>query len=153
MSASIWVRDVPGRAAAGAGSHRVEVDVLDARHYCLLSGSLVDTPAGRQPVDCLKPGAHIWGFERGERIPTLIEKVYRADQAPAGLKGLRLHETVTLGENAWLFRQGQWIRAGQTDLPQVELLGPIYDLSTDTGNFFCHGVLIGHQDPDLSQAD
>ncbi|MEZ0373639.1 MAG: hypothetical protein ACAI44_31400 [Candidatus Sericytochromatia bacterium] len=126
----------------------MDVDEIPARHCCLQSGSLVDTPAGRQPVDCLRPGDHVWGFDRGERVSTLIEKIYRDERAPEGLMGRRLHDTVTVAGSVYLFWKDQWVRAEETDLPEVGLIGPIYDLSTDAGNYFCKGVLIGHLDPE-----
>lgn len=150
MTASIWVKDVPGRSLNGPSlSHQKrDVDQIPMRHCCLQSGSLVDTPAGRQPVDCLRPGDHVWGFERGERVPTMIVKVYKDDKAPEGLRGCKLHDTVTVASPVTLFWQDQWIQAEQTGLPEVGLQGPIYDLTTDTGNYFCKGILIGHREPE-----
>lgn len=146
MTASIWVKEVPGRSLPSLSAPRREVAQLSPQHCCLQSGTLVDTPAGRQPVNCLRLGDHVWGFERRARVPALILKICRDEQAPAPLRGRRLHPTVTVAESVWLFWQDQWMPAAQTGLPEVALEGPIYDLSTDTGNYFCNGMLLSHHD-------
>lgn len=87
---------------------------MPACHCCLLSGSLIDTPAGPLPVEALRPGDHVWGLAHDQKVPTRIRKIYRAERE------------------------------------RVE--GPVYDLRTDTDNFFCQGVLIGHCDGEQKAA-
>lgn len=119
---------------------------MPVRHCCLLSGSLIDTPAGRQPVDCLRPGDMIWGYEHDQKVPARVDKIYRAESAGDSTLGYRLSSAAVVAETACLYWQGHWVHPDQAALPPARFQGPVYDLQTTTGNFYCQGVLIGHPD-------
>lgn len=127
---------------------RIELAELPERHCCLQANSLIDTPVGPQRVDCLKLGDTVWGEEHGHQVPTRIIRIYRTETAPETMEGCRLNDKVTLGGCACLLWENHWRLAHELELPRTKLKGPIFDLMTDTGNYFYQGVLIAHREPD-----
>lgn len=129
-----------------------QVETLPERHCCLPADSLIETPVGPQRIDCLKPGDQVWGLAHGKRVPTRIIKHYRAEAGPGPLTGYRLYGRITLAACACLAWEGQWLLARDLDLPQVPLSGPLFDLQTNTDNYFCQGVLLSQHDPEAEHA-
>lgn len=125
-------------------SYRIYQQEMPLYHCCVVSGSLVDTPAGRQAVDGLRPGDKVWGVYQDLKIVTTIEKVYYAPQMPDTIEAYMLDETVVLAETAYILWEKHWVPLAKTDLPHQLLSKPVFDLKTACGNFLCHGVLVGH---------
>lgn len=146
MTAMITIRNPASAGRCRDCCQRLET--LPERHCCLPADSLIDTPVGPQRIDCLRPGDQVWGLSRGERVPTRIIKHYRAEAGTEPVAGYRLYGRVTLAACACLVSEQHLILASELDLPQVPLSGPLFDLQTDTGNYFCQGVLLSQQEPE-----
>lgn len=148
MNANIHLRQLSDITERGEyeGLYRL-YGVMPHRHCCLLAGSLIDTPAGLQPIDCLRPGDHVWGHAHDQKILAQVLRVHRGDQAPEGIQGFALRDTAVVAGLTSLCWQGRWVVAAEV-LEPAAFDGPVYDLETDTGNFYCRGVLSGHFEPD-----
>lgn len=107
---------------------------------CLATGSLIDTPTGQVAVEALIPGSLV--YDRNGHI-TEVQSVYRKETVLADLPGKRLPEGAEVTHNHSIFWQGQWQKAGQTDLPSVRIVGAVYDLKTQQGSYRSGTTVMG----------
>jgi hypothetical protein len=131
---------------------------------CLAAGTPVETEAGPVPVEHVRPGDRVWGYdpEARRRMLTAVELVSAARAAETVVLGGTLRVTA----NHPVYTQRGWLPAGdvrpddQMMSPRGELLaaGPIrktdglvavFDLTVGRPhNFFAGGFLVHNKDRD-----
>lgn len=113
---------------------------LLVHNKCLAQGSLIDTPGGPRPVEALRPGDVVYGDVDGARVSTRVIRVFEKRTEADGLPGKRLTPHVAVTNNH-LLQVGSEVReAGLTENPDEQISGPVYDLETETGNYFADGI-------------
>ena len=103
---------------------------------------MVDTPAGPKLVHSMRSGDQIWGSRNGVKVATTVTKVYSKRTLLKALPGRQVAETLLVTDNHILFEDGDQYQAGSMELPAVPVSGPVYDLATETGNYFASGRLL-----------
>lgn len=116
-------------------------DVL-VHNKCLQAGSLIATPLGLRAVETLQPGDQVWR-DAAQQVATTVTKVYRKDTILPTLPGKQLRADSAVTINHRLLWQGRWVKAADTDLPDVAIPGAVYDLETADGTYTSGGVLMG----------
>lgn len=125
--------------------------------YCIARGTPIETPKGPKPVEEIRSGDQVWGYDEARGEP-VVAKVTAASASSAS-------ETIKIGTlrvtaDHLVFANGQWKRAGELnaadrlltkDLKQhsVDLIEvvpgtvDVYDLTIDgPHNVFAGGVLV-----------
>ncbi len=120
---------------------------LLVHNKCLAPGTLIDTPSGPRAVETLKPGDVVWTQVAGQRVLTHITTVYQKDTVLPRLPGKVLAPGQVVTANHWLQYQGRWVQAGDTNLPDTQIVGTVYDLDTAVGTYLASGVLMGQPEP------
>jgi len=120
---------------------------LLVHNKCLAPGSLIDTPDGPRAVQTLKPGDEVWTESSGQKVLTRVTIVYQKDTVLPSLPGKILAPGQVVTHNHRIWHAGRWQRAGETDLPETRITGPVYDLATAAGTYLAGGVLMGEPPP------
>lgn len=107
---------------------------------CLAAGSLIDSPNGLLTVETLKPGDLVYSATGQE---TTVSKVFRKETIRPTLRGKVLPNGGAVTNNHRIYWQGQWQEAGQTDLKETSISGPVYDLETEVGTYRSGAVMMG----------
>lgn len=107
---------------------------------CLAQGTLINSPKGLIRVEELKPGDLVYSSEGHE---TMVSKVYRKETVLPVLPGKNLPEGGQVTNNHRIYWQGQWQSAGQTELKEALISGPVYDLETAAGSYRSGTVIMG----------
>lgn len=126
--------------------HYFAADVL-IHNKCLAAGARVDTPSGPVAVEALRPGQWVWGDERGERVATQVRAVYRKATILPNLPGKQLAPglAVTVNHEVGLgvgSGPQRFVPAGSLPATDVAIPGEVFDLETDTGNYYAAGRLL-----------
>lgn len=116
---------------------------LLVHNKCLAPGSLIDTPDGPRAVERLQPGDAVWTSVEGQKVLTRVTHVYQKDTVLPSLPGKILAPGQVVTHNHRIWHAGRWQRAGETDLPDTRIVGPVYDLATAAGTYLAAGVLMG----------
>lgn len=116
-------------------------DIL-VHNKCLARGSLVDTPHGAKPVQLLQPGDQVWGERNGQRVVTTVTRVFTKTTVLPALAGKHLAPDVRVTGNHRVRMGGTFVAASQTPAADEPIAGTVYDLETDTGNYFAGNMLL-----------
>jgi hypothetical protein len=112
---------------------------------CLAADSWVETRRGRVAVALVRPGDEVRALRAGQERWARVEAVFTKTTILASLPGRRVNSGLTVTDNHVLSAQGQ--PAGALGLPAVEVSGAVFDLETETGNYFAGGVLVEAANP------
>lgn len=127
-------------------------DVL-VHNKCLSSGSLVDTPAGPRPVENVAVGDVVYGMTAAGRMPTQITNLYVKDTMLPSLPGKRLGPNIAVTANHRIWTAAGYQSAGELPHPDEAISGTVYDLQTETGNYYAGGILMTASEAGLNRAE
>jgi hypothetical protein len=113
-------------------------DIL-VHNKCVMFGTLIDTPNGLARVENLKPGDIVYGTENGKKVETKILKAFEKEVI-VDIPGKILPNGEKVTNNHLIEYKGQKIRAGETDLEDYLITGKVYDLQTETGDYYVNGI-------------
>lgn len=124
-------------------SHNYFASDLLIHNKCLAKDTYIDTPAGHRAVQDLQPGDTVWTLKAGKQVPTVITHVYRKETVLPVIPGkvIAPGQYVTVNHQIW--HEGQWTRAGKTNLEDIFIAGAVYDLATAEGHYLASGVFMG----------
>lgn len=127
---------------------------------CVARGTLIDTERGPRPIEAVREGERVWGYDGSKRVLTTIRLIRKGESSRTLLFGDGLR--VTPEHPVWA--DGSWKPAGtvaETDLmlnstlrraragqPRVlEERTDVYDLTVDAPHcFFAGGLLVHNKD-------
>ena len=129
---------------------------------CLAEGTPIATPAGDVPIEALRPGDAVYGYDH-ERDRTVVVHVQRTRSSKQAVGRITLEDGTTLEATAahpiWVEALGDYRPAGELDrghalrlstgTAAIERIGPferrttVVDISVDgPHNYFAAGVLV-----------
>lgn len=107
---------------------------------CLPAGTLIDTPAGQIPVECIKPGMAVWGERDGRKVPTVVSATrssWASDFVAIGALWLTPNHPV------WTAERG-YIPAGELAAKMNVLVSDYRATETDLTVLLCCNERIEH---------
>lgn len=116
-------------------------DIL-IHNKCLAQGTLIDTPAGRRPIEGILPGDMVMGSVAGKITPVKVTNVYAKDTILPELPGKRLSDKVIATVNHLVVTSGTLKIAGEMPAPDEKIAGTVYDIRTDAGNYMADGLIM-----------
>jgi hypothetical protein len=122
-------------------SSYVAADIL-VHNKCLARGSRVETPEGTTAVDMLQPGDRVYGQRYGQRVVTRVVRIYEKSTILGRLPGRRLGPHLVVTVNHLVATPDGDVEAGSLRAPAEDALGDVYDLETESGNYWADGVLL-----------
>lgn len=109
---------------------------------CLAAGSRVDTPHGAVAIEEVRPGDVVYGEVDGRRVPTRVVRVYDKTTLEGRLPGRRIGAHLVVTDNhVLLTTKGERV-ASSVGAPAEDVVGVVYDLETESGNYWADGVLL-----------
>ena len=120
-------------------------DIL-IHNKCLKRGSLVETPSGSRAIESLAPGELVLGNVKGSKVPVRVTNVYSKETVLAEIPGKRLGSNLTATINHTLMQGAAWIKAGATDYPDEAVSGTVFDIRTESRNYYAGGMLLSGGD-------
>jgi hypothetical protein len=109
---------------------------------CVARGSLVDTPDGAVPIEAVRPGDRVLGQVEGHRAATRVLRTYEKTTILGRLPGRRLAPHVLVTENHRVVGPAGDEEASRLPAPKEDAVGTVYDLATESGNYWAEGVLL-----------
>lgn len=116
-------------------------DVL-IHNKCLKKGSLIETPTGSKLIEEIRPGMEVYGFVNGNRIKTHVTNTYTKSTILDYIPGKKLDDGTEVTINHQVYYHGKFINASELPVKNVEIRGNVYDIRTETGNYYSNGYLM-----------
>lgn len=123
-------------------THNYVANDMLIHNKCLKKGSLIDTPSGLKAIDMLQVGDMVWGRFDGKKVATEITNVFTKDTILDFIAGKKLTDKVSVTVNHVIEFEGNFVKAGKTNLPDEKIFGTVYDLKTTTGNYYGDSILM-----------
>ncbi len=115
---------------------------LLVHNKCLAKGSLIDTPSGQVPIEEIRVGQVVFGNKDGQKVPTRVTHVYRKQTVASSLPGRRLSASLAVTINHRVLLGTEAVEASDLDDPFEPIAGDVFDLATETANYYADGVLL-----------
>lgn len=109
---------------------------------CLARGSLVDTPEGPVAIEELRPGDLVLGQVDGRRVATRVLRTYDKSTILGRLPGRRLAPHLLVTDNHQVVTPDGDKEASLLSVPAEDVVGVVYDLETESGNYWAQGALL-----------
>ena len=116
-------------------------DIL-IHNKCLKKGSLVETPSGSRAIESLLPGDLVLGNVKGSKVPVRVTNVYSKETVLSAIPGKRLGSNLTATINHTLLQGTARIKVGATDYPDEAVSGTVFDIRTESRNYYAGGMLL-----------
>lgn len=116
-------------------------DIL-VHNKCLQKGSRISTPFGKKAIETLQPGDFVIGELDGVRQPVRVTNIYNKQTVLKSLPGKRLATDLVATINHQLYTNGRLIKVADHDAPKINVLGTVYDLKTESGNYLAGDILL-----------
>lgn len=105
---------------------------------CVAAGTPVATPGGFRPIEFLRPGDWVVGWDGQARVPAQVTHVW----AHTGDWPLHQVEGLWLTGNHLVWKEGGWMPASTVSPVVLTQRGRVYDITTTTGSFCAAGSIL-----------
>ena len=116
-------------------------DIL-IHNKCLKKGSLVETPSGSRAIESLSPGDLVLGNVNGSKVPVRVTNVYSKETVLSEIPGKHLGSNLTATINHTLLQGDAKIKVGATNYPDEVVSGTVFDIRTESLNYYAGGMLL-----------
>ena len=119
-------------------------DIL-VHNKCVLTGTMINTPKGLTPIDSLMPGDLVYGMKDGAIVETRVLTLYEKEVIVA-IPGRHLLNGAIVTDNHLVEHDGVKIRAGNLNTKKHDIYQRVYDVKTETGDYFVNGIRVWFDD-------
>jgi hypothetical protein len=120
-------------------------DIL-IHNKCPKKGSLIETPSGARAPESLTPGDLVLGNIGGAKAPVKVTNVYAKKTILPEIPGKRLARDLTATINHLLLQEAVRIKVGDTKYPDEAVSGTVFDIQTESHNYYAGGFLFQGDD-------
>jgi len=113
-------------------------DIL-VHNKCVLKGTMINTPKGLTPIDALTPGDIVYGMRDGVVVETRVLTLYEKEVI-VPIPGKHLLNGAIVTHNHLVEHDGAKVRAGDLNSKEYDIYQRVYDLKTETGDYFVNGI-------------